>query len=639
MRLIRLLLFFCFFTVMNIAFARQDNRSRFIEDKLGYPGPLVFNGPVAGRLDSSIYNRILFQDVDRLLAPFRNRTEERCWQSEFWGKWFTSAVLAYRYKPQPALKAKLDLAVSGLIKTQSKDGYIGNYIADKHLEHWDIWGRKYCMLGLLSYYDLTGDHNSVKAAKGIADHLIKELKDKNVNIVQKGRHRGMAATSVLEPMVLLYRATLDKKYLHFAEEIVRQWELPIGPGLISKARVNVGNRFPMPSEENWFGYEQGQKAYEMMSCYEGLLELFRVTGKESYKLAVQDVWQNIKDTEINIVGSGAMKECWFEGKPFQALVSLHYQETCVTATWIKLSQQLLRLTGEAKYADAIEKTYYNSLLAATTVDGSSWAVYSPILGIRSMGEDQCKMGINCCIASGPRALFTLPLTCVMKEKEGVYVNFFNPGSYSLKTPSGQQLEVIQLTEYPAKEDVEINFKLPHPEKFKLNIRIPEWSLLTTLSVNNKPLKELVPGSYVTIERSWSSDDVIRLKFDFRGRLEVLDGLPNHLAVRRGPIVLARDKRMTGEIDIDEIITPIVDEQGIVPLMFTEKSLGKDIWMSFRIPCRAGSYRVGASGRSHLLEFCDYASAGNTYSEESRFRVWLPQLIVPKTIKNYQHLPD
>ena len=88
----------------------------------------------------------------------------------------------------------------------------------------------------------------------------------------------------------------------------------------------------------------------MMSCYEGLLELYRLTGNESYKAAVEKTWQSIMDTEINITGSGSAMESWFGGKQVQYMPIKHYQETCVTATWIKLSRQLLMLTGNSKYA-------------------------------------------------------------------------------------------------------------------------------------------------------------------------------------------------------------------------------------------------------------------------------------------------
>ena len=140
------------------------------------------------------------------------------------------------------------------------------------------------MLGLLAYYDLTKEQKALTAAGKEADFLMKELTDKNIFIVKKGANRGMAASSVLEPVCQLYNRTGNKKYLDFAEEIVRQWETPDGPQLISKSDIDVSKRFPKPT--NWFSWDQGQKAYEMMSCYEGLLELYRITGKTEYKYAV-----------------------------------------------------------------------------------------------------------------------------------------------------------------------------------------------------------------------------------------------------------------------------------------------------------------------------------------------------------------
>jgi DUF1680 family protein len=598
-----------------------------VTDQL-YPSTAAsMSGFIGQKLDASYNNRILAQDVNRFVEPFRNRNEDRCWQSEFWGKWFTSAVLAYRYQPQPKLKAIIDDAVGKLIQTQTEDGYIGNYASDKRLEQWDVWGRKYCLLGLLSYYDLTGDKRSLRAAQGVANHLMKELVDKKVKIVQKGNHRGMAASSILEPITLLYARTGDRRYLQFAEEIVQQWESVDGPQLISKAGVDVAKRFPVP-EKNWFGYEQGQKAYEMMSCYEGLLELYRLTGNQTYKTAVEKVWENIKNTEINVAGSGSSMEAWFGGKKLQPLVSRHYQETCVTATWIKLSQQLLRLTGEAKYADAIEVSYYNALLGSMLPDGSGWAKYSPILGIRNEGEDQCKMGTNCCVASGPRGQFTLPLTTVMARRNGFTTNFFIPGSYKIKTPKGQTAELVQETLYPVNGTVNLSIRIPKQESFAVSIRIPEWSKQTTLTLNGENISGVQAGTYTEVKRLWKQGDKLVLTLDMRGRIEQIKGLPSYLAIVRGPIVLARDSRMTGATDIDEMITPVVEKDGYVPLEWVENPNNKNIWMSFKTPCLVGSYRAEEYAAPVLLTFCDYASAGNTYSENSRFRVWFPQLLDP-----------
>ncbi len=621
-------LFLIFLLQLSIAVTSYGQKvvKSVINDNLVQANSAVVGGFIGGKLDASYQNRILAQDVNRLVEPFRNRTEDRCWQSEFWGKWFTSAVLAYRYRPEPQLKTVLDQAVSGLLSTQTPDGYIGNYREDKHLEQWDIWGRKYCMLGLLSYYDLTKDKNSLLATRKLADHLMKELTDKKALIVKQGNHRGMAASSVLEPICLLYSRTSDQRYLDFANEIVRQMETSDGPQLISKADIDVSERFPKP--KSWYGPEQGQKAYEMMSCYEGLLELYRLTGKPEYLEAVKKTWQNILDTEINIAGSGTGMECWFGGKHLQTMHIDHYQETCVTATWIKLSQQLLRLTGEAKYADAIEQTWYNALLGSMHPDGADWAKYTPLAGRRLEGGEQCGMGINCCVASGPRGLFTLPLTAVMSDKEGISINFFVEGTYHLQTPGGKPLEVVQQTDYPATGKITVKLLVPKDEKLKLGIRIPLWSQHTEIEVNGQSIGEVTAGKYANISRLWKPGDVISLAFDMRGRVIRNGSLPENIAIVRGPIVLTRDARL-GSPHVDESIKPLIDKDGYVKL--EPVGVNQDgIWMKYKCLSMIESHKEGEN-KPKEITFCDYASAGNTLDENSWFRVWLPQSIDPRIL--------
>lgn len=594
-----------------------------INDELVAAQYAKMGGYVGNRLNASYQNRILAQDVDRLIEPFRNRTETSCWQSEFWGKWFTSAVLAYRYRPEPQLKKVLDHAVEGLIATQTPNGYIGNYTDDKHLAAWDIWGRKYCMLGLLAYYDLTKEQKALNAAAKEADLLMTELKNHNALIVKMGNHRGMAASSVLEPICLLYGRTGDKKYLDFAEEIVHQWETPDGPQLISKSSVNVAERFPKP-KENWYGWEQGQKAYEMMSCYEGLLELYRLTGNEEYKTAVEKTWENIRNTEINLAGSGSSMECWFHGKEHQIHPNLHYQETCVTATWIKLSQQLLRLTGDVKYADAIEQSYYNALLGSMNADGSDWAKYTPLAGLRLKGGEQCGMGLNCCVASGPRGLFTFPLTAVMTRKNGIQINFFANGIYTLQTPGKQLIEIVQETDYPVTGKISITVRLEKAENISIQVRIPEWSAKSFLTVNGKSANN--SNGKASIQRLWKSGDQIELNLDMRGRVVSMGESPENKAILRGPIVLSRDARLS-ECDLESVITPITDKDGYIELAPVSQKK-PELWMEFSAPFISESF-AEKGNTSVLVPLCDYASAGYSKEGHPHFKVWLPQLFDPR----------
>src|SRR6478752_2888024 len=71
-----------------------------VKDRLSPIESPAMSGFIANKLNLAYENRILAQDAGRLISPFQNRTETSCWQSEFWGKWFTSALLAYRYRPE-----------------------------------------------------------------------------------------------------------------------------------------------------------------------------------------------------------------------------------------------------------------------------------------------------------------------------------------------------------------------------------------------------------------------------------------------------------------------------------------------------------------------------------------------------------
>ena len=594
-----------------------------VKDKLIASDSAKMGGFIGKKLDLSYENRILAQSVDDLVEPFKHRTEMRLWQTEFWGKWFTSAVLAYRYRPEPKLKKVLESAAAKLISTQTPDGYIGNYKEENHLDQWDIWGRKYCMLGLLDYYDLTKDKASLNATIKLADHLIKEIKEKDGIIVTKGNYRGMAASSVLEAIVRLYSITNDKKYLAFAEEIVRQWETQDGPKLLSKSNVDVSKRFPKP--KNWYSWEQGQKAYEMMSCYEGLLELYRITGKEEYKKAVEDTWNNIRKNEINIAGSGASVEMWFGGKELQTSPVEHFQETCVTVTWIKLSQQLFRLTGEAKYANAIEQSYYNALMAALNTDGSDWAKYTPLNGQRLPGSGQCGMKLNCCNASGPRGQFLLPLTAVMSMEDGVSINFYVEGDYSLKTPSGKKIMVRQKTDYPISGNINVGIEIDTPEEMTIRMRIPEWSEQTVLKINNEAITGITPGEYIEIKRKWSSKDRISLQLDMRGQVEIQGNDHKFAAILRGPIVLARDTQLTGT-NLGTVNSPVHDANGNIQLI-PVNSIDDNIWMQYQASFIPESY-TETGPIPVRIRLCDYASAGNG-KEQSTFQVWMPQLFNPR----------
>jgi len=579
-------------------------------------------GRLGAAIDLCIRHRVMAQDSEHLVAPFRERRETNCWSSEFWGKWFLSAVAAQRYTQDPASLAAVEQSVRAMMSTQSADGYIGTYAPQNHLATWDVWGRKYTLLGLLAHHDLTGDRAALDSARRLADHLLTEVGSGKANIVKTGAYRGMPSSSVLEPIVLLYNRTGDARYLAFAEYIVAQWETPDGPRLISKALagVPVAERFPQPAK--WYTWENGEKAYEMMSCYDGLLELYRVTGNPDHLAAVVKTYENIRDTEINVAGSGASMECWYGGAEKQTTQARHMMETCVTMTWMKLGQNLLRLTGDPRIADDIERSAYNALLSALVPDGSSFAKYSPLSGHRALGEIQCDSGLNCCTANGPRGLMLLPETAVMTASDGVVVNLYGESSATAALSSGGRVRIEQTTDYPVSGTVVMKLTPDRARRFALRLRIPAWSERSSVTVNGESVADVRPGSYARVERTWRAGDEVRLELDLRARVVRAPAAGDrHVAVVRGPVVLARDSRMGGG-EIDEVASVRAGTDGRVELKPLQ-SKPDGVWMAFGAPFDQGIHDLKGE-----IAFTDYSSAGNAWSETNRFRVWLPQIFDP-----------
>lgn len=524
-------------------------------------GVTSLRGHLGRRILQCIENRILAQDLNRLIEPYRHRDERSCWQTEFWGKWALSAAAAWRCTRDPRLAEALARSSHALIATQSADGYIGNYASSRHLEAWDVWGRKYTIFGLLAAHEVCGDKSALNAARRLADHLLTEIGPGHADIVLTGNYRGMASTSILGALISLFRATSDERYVQLAGHIVRRWSSSGGPQLIEKALagVPVAERFPRPAK--WFSWENGEKAYEMMSCYEGLLELYRITGTRQYLDAAVKVFENILDTEILPAGSGSSRECWFGGALAPHLPAPDMMETCVSTTWMGLCASLLKLTGDARYADQIERTAYNALLGALSPDARSFAKYSPLDGVRSHGEPQCGMGLHCCTANGPRGLLLLPEIAVMQDSTGIAVNLFIDSESVVVIPGGGSVRISIETGYPATGGVRITLHPDSARRFTLRLRNPAWT---------------GSSGYRTYERVWRPGDTVNvdLDMDLRG----ISSGP-FTAYMRGPILLARDAR----------------------------GPAAGAWITAHTP--AG-------------QLCDFSSAGSTWDERSRYRVWL-----------------
>ena len=141
--------------------------------------------------------------------PFSDHTDDNDpkFKGEFWGKWYTSAMLAYGYQPEGAYKEIIDISLKEILETQEKDGRISSYSREKTFDMWDIWGRKYVLLGLISNYEQTGNKKVLKAASRLTDELIEIAGPGKTKLTETGLEvlGSMSSTTILEPVVLVYK--------------------------------------------------------------------------------------------------------------------------------------------------------------------------------------------------------------------------------------------------------------------------------------------------------------------------------------------------------------------------------------------------------------------------------------------------
>jgi len=504
----------------------------------------VWDGYLGQRMRINVEKRLLALDLDSILDPFEHRPGKQAWVGEHVGKWLHAACLSWKATGNEQLKAEMDRTVRRLIATQLPDGYLGTYVTEKRWTEWDVWSHKYNLIGLLSYYRLTGDEASLAACRKVGDLLVKTFGTgpDQLDIVTHSTHVGMAAGSVLEPMVMLYRYTGAQSYLHFCQYIVAAWEQEHGPRLLWSLLENEGDVFRTANN----------KAYEMMSCLVGCLDLYRLTGEQRLLKAVQLAWKDLVTKRTYIIGSSSWAEHFRDDYDLYADGRYHGTkfcsccEGCVTVTWMQLNWHLLRLTGQARYAGELERTTYNALLGAQSPHTGQVTYFLPLRGDRKRyGEvthgilpDVC-----CCSSSIPRGIALIPEFTAGTIDHQPALLLYKPGIYTIPQETGPVRLRVE-TDYPKTGTVTVGVQPQRTESFALVLHVPAWCEDFQAVVGQRTYQGR-SGSLLRIDRSWQPTEQVRIHMGMP--LKVLDGgrsYPGKMALKRGPQVLATDSTVT-----------------------------------------------------------------------------------------------
>ena len=100
--------------------------------------------------DNHLKDRIKWQKTVEVFETREDSLDE-FWRGEFFGKQMRGAALIYEYSQDEELYKILTDTVKDLLATQDELGRFSTYTVEKEFHGWDMWSRKYVLVGMLYY--------------------------------------------------------------------------------------------------------------------------------------------------------------------------------------------------------------------------------------------------------------------------------------------------------------------------------------------------------------------------------------------------------------------------------------------------------------------------------------------------------
>ena len=497
-------------------------------------------GELDRRIRNLVYQNYMVVDLDgKWLDHFRNRTDRGNRSHVYYGigKVFDAGSLFAAYTGDPKVAARTQYIIDQLVKSRDADGYIGfwNVEPENRQNHinWILHEQEYINLALVRNYRCTGNPQSLAHARIMADYILKTFPTPRNPCYDAGE---ICTAGLPEGMLELYRVTGDRRYFDFAADV---------PHGNNRGEVQLAS---LRTWEQDFS-RRPRHVYVMLArCY-AQTELYRLTGEENL-LHMSQLMRNelLKKGQggLLVTGSCSDGEQFTYDQNGRGAIG----ESCVTAYLLRWIDSLLRLEGDMRYGDLLERTIYNALLAANSPDGRWIRYFTPFTGDRRYDTRD----FFCCCGNYRRAVAELPQKVYYRTPQGgIALNLFTNSKKAFDV-AGETVTLLQETAYPNDGEVKLTFSTRNPDPVALAIqfRTPHWCRAITLRVNEEapvtidPLRQEL-GCYV-LSRAWKDGDVVRLSMPMAWRLlrgrAVQDG---RVALLRGPVVFCIGKDQNAEL--------------------------------------------------------------------------------------------
>jgi DUF1680 family protein len=467
-------------------------------------------------------------------------------------------------KADPEIEKLMDYWTDLFAKAQSQDGYLNTFFMlsqeddglGKNLGRWSDMGRHemYCAGHLIeaaiAYEKATGKKKLLYVAQKFADNILATFGPFKRRWVPLHQEIELA-------LVKLYTATNERKYLDFAKWLLEERGHGREAGPMwgvggKKGLVDCQTDIPVKDVKEAWGH-----AVRAMYMYSGMLDVAVNLKDSTYLPAVNHVWQDAIPAKMYITGGiGARRDGEAFGAKYELPNKEAYCETCSSVGMVLWNSRMNHLYGDAKYANVVERTLYNALLAGMSLDGRKFFYTNPLEadGRTHRGE---KYGIACCPSNMARFIPSIGSYIYNVKNDELLVNLFI-GSETKTSLNYCPITILQKTDYPFGGNVSLTINPEKPVNGKIKLLIPEWckSYIATLNGKKVSSNNLQLG-YLTLDRKWRKGDVITLDFDMPVLLvesaPQVKGNAGKRAVQKGPLVYCMEQVDNPGVDLSSVV--------------------------------------------------------------------------------------
>lgn len=482
-------------------------------------------------------------------------------RGHFLGHWISAAAKLIAADGEPELRVKLDNIVSELARCQELNGgeWVGS-IPEKYftrlIKNQYIWSPQYVMhktiVGLSDAYIYAGNTQALDILSHLSDWYItwtEKAAETNPHAVYAGEEAGM-----LEVWAQLYQLTKDEKYLTLAKRYADAGlfrKLKEGKDSLTNCHANASIPFT-----------------------HGAAKMYEITGDSDWLEVIKLFWKAAV-TDRGMFSTTGMNagEFWVPPHMQGHFLGSSDQEFCTVYNMVRTASYLLKYTGEARYADYIERALYNGFLAQQNAQTGMPAYFLPLgAGSRKKWGTRTR-DFWCCHGTMVQAQTLYPELVWFTDGDKITAAQYIPSEFTAEM-NGTNVTVSQSTGmkyyndqafFDEKDDgqmsrwlLKFSVKCDKPVRFTLSLRVPEWAKGVELEVNGKNTAAPVKDGWLDITADWQNDSV-QVFFPSELRAETLPDMPELMSVVDGPIVLAgitgSDCGITGADKLNEQFMP------------------------------------------------------------------------------------